>query len=120
MASTVSSPSSCCSLYALQLGQQADAAALLPHVQDDALAGLRRPGAIAWCSCEPQSHSMLLEDVAGQALAVDAHQHRLGLHRHDAVHLDADAAHAQRQVRLGIDDRGVGDQVELAVAASAA
>ena len=69
---------------------------------------------MAWCSCEPQSHSRLLEDVAGQALAVDAHQHRLVLHRHDAVDLDADAAHAQGQVRLRIDHRGVGDQVELA------
>ena len=43
------------------------------------------------------------EDVAGQTLAVDAHQDRLGLHRNDAVDLDADAAHAQGQVRLRID-----------------
>ena len=56
-----------------------------------------------------------LEDVAGQALAVDAHQHRLGLHRHLPLHLDADAAHAQGQVRLRIDHRRVGDQVEVAV-----
>ena len=61
-----------------------------------------------------------VEDVAGQALAVDADQHRLVLHRHAAVDLDADAAHAQGQVRLRIDDRRVGDQVELAVARSAA
>ena len=44
---------------------------------------------------------------------MDADQHRLILHRHVAAFLDADAAHAQRQMRLWIDNRRVGDQIEV-------
>src|SRR5205085_10654461 len=55
-----------------------------------------------------------LEDVARQALAVNAHQYRLGLNRDRAVDVNADSAEAQRQVGFGIDDRRVWDQVERA------
>src|SRR5262249_22037346 len=56
------------------------------------------------------------ENVAGQALAVDAYQDRLLLDGNLAVDLEADAAQAQGQVRLRVHHRGVGNQVELAVA----
>src|SRR5258707_1249513 len=97
----------------LKLGQQADAAAFLAHVEDDAPAGLGDLGhGLVELGAAIAEHA--LENVAGQALAVDAHEDRLGLHWDGAVDLEADAAHAQGQVRLGVHQRSVGDQVESA------
>src|SRR5262245_32707962 len=55
------------------------------------------------------------EAVAGQTLAVNTDQHRLVLHRDDAVNFDADAALAQGEMRLRIDERAKSDQIELAM-----
>ena len=113
-ASTVSSPSSCCSLYAFSLFKQADAAALLPHVDDHAAARL---GDLLHRVLELRTAVALrgVQHVAGQALAVHPHEHRLVLNRHDSRRgLDADPAERQREVRLLIDHRRVREQVELA------
>src|SRR5262245_56021408 len=56
------------------------------------------------------------QDVAGETLAVNADQHRLGLNGYFTALVAADAAHAERQMWLEIYDRGIGNQVELAVA----
>src|SRR5262245_54455292 len=101
-------------LIGAQLGQQADAAAFLAHVQDDTLARLGDlEHRLVQLRAAVAQHAG--EDVAGQALAVNANKNRLGLHRHLPVDFNADAAIAQREVRLRIDDRGVRDQVEFAV-----
>ena len=94
----------------LELGQETDAAPFLTHVQDHPLARLLHllhgrmelGAAIA---------AQAVEDVAGQALAMHAHQNRFGLYRDLAVHLQANAALAQGQVWLAIDHRGIGEQI---------
>ena len=85
----------------LELRQQADAPTLLPHVQHYTLAGTLhlRHRLVELAAAVAQ---LALEDVARQATAVHAYQHRLRLHRHHAIDLDADAALAQRQVRLQV------------------
>src|SRR5262249_62204319 len=101
-------------LIRAQLGEQADAAAFLRHVEQHAPAGLADLGH-RLVQLRAAVAQQALEDVAGQALAVDAHEHRLLLYRHAAIDLEADAADAQRQVRFGIDHGGVGDELEIAV-----
>ena len=67
-------------------------------------------------SWPPQSHLPRAEDVAGQAFAVDADEDRLVVRR-SALPLGvavADAALAQREVRLRIDGALVGVQRERA------
>ena len=61
-------------------------------------------------SCGPQSHRPRAEDVAGQAFAVHADQDRLVVQDRLSVGVEiADAAFAQRQVRLLIDGALVRD-----------
>src|SRR5436305_1908144 len=66
-------------------------------------------------SSHPRAAAAGAEDVAGQALAVDADEHGLGVDDRLAGLVEvADAALAQRQVRLRVDGALVGDQLELA------
>src|SRR5262245_19599221 len=65
-------------LVGLELGQEANALAFLTHVEHDALAGLAdlRHGLVELGTAVAQATA---EDVTGEALAVNADQHRLGL-----------------------------------------
>ena len=46
---------------------------------------------------------------------MDSHQHGFRLKGNLPANFDTHPAFAQRQMRLGIDDRGIGDQIEFAV-----
>ena len=113
MASTVSRPS-VLQRVGVQLVGQADAAAFLAEVEQHAFAGLvdHLHGGVELVAAVA---ARAAEDVAGQAFAVDADEDGLvvGDWLAGVVEL-ADAALAQRQVRLRVDGALVGVQPELA------
>ena len=92
-------------LVGVDLRGEADAAPLLPHVEQDAAAGLldllQRGVELAAAIAAARA-----EDIAGQAFAVDAHEHRLAV---------GDVALHQREVVLLFMRRAVEQQVERAV-----
>ena len=77
----------------LQLAQEADASTLLAHVENHALVSLSHllHGLVQLRATVTQE---AFEDVARQALAVDAHQHGIRLNPNDAVDFHTDAAPA--------------------------
>src|SRR5207244_12995904 len=93
-------------LVGAELGEQADAASFLTHVQDHALARLADllQGTVELRAALAEQ---AVEGIAGQALAVDANQHRVGLHGDAAARFDADAAAAEGQARLRVHQRRV-------------
>src|SRR5262245_25754072 len=58
---------------------------------------------------------LAFENVPSQALTVDAHEDGFSLHGNAAAHFDPDSAHADCQMRLGIHDRRIREEVKLAV-----
>ena len=103
-ASTVSRPC-LLQLVRLELVEQADAAALLRHVEQDAalLALDLRQRVLELLAAVAAQR---VEDVAGQALGVDADEHVLGA---------VDVALHERDVRLAGERLAVGDRGEVAV-----
>ena len=103
-ASTVSRPC-LLQLVRLQLVEQADAAALLRHVEQDA-ALLGRDQRQRELELLAAVAAQRVEDVAGEALGVHAHEHVLGA---------VDVAVHERDVRLAGERLAEGDRGELAV-----
>ena len=92
MASTVSMPL-VLEVVGAQLVVEADAAALLAHVDDDAAALLGdHLHRLLELLAAVAAHAA--EDVAGDALAVHAHEHRL---------IAVDVAHDEGDVLVGVD-----------------
>ena len=103
-ASTVSRPSSCCSLYARSLFSRP-----MPRPSCRMYRSTPRPASricrIAVWSCEPQSHRALSSTSPVKHSLWTRTRTGSVLLRGDAVLLDADAAHGQGQVQVLVDDR---------------
>src|SRR5262245_58734282 len=63
----------------------------------------------------PAIAEQALQQVACEALAMNADQHGFLLDGYGASYFDADAALAQRQVRLGVHNRRIHDHVKVAM-----